>query len=155
MILEENDKKPKNDDKKIQKRYTTIKFGLGHSDALEMAKLTQGYAFAFQVLGYLTWKNGGDYKSALGNYKLYLDEFVYDKMWSELSRKDKLVLFGMAKAGTGKVSDVKSLLNMESNEFSPYRIRLIRKGLISGSERGYVAFTLPLFDRYVLENYVD
>lgn len=120
-----------------------------------MAKLTQGYAFAFQVLGYLTWKNGGDYKSALGNYKLYLDEFVYDKMWSELSRKDKLVLFGMAKAGTGKVSDVKSLLNMESNEFSPYRIRLIRKGLISGSERGYVAFTLPLFDRYVLENYVD
>lgn len=33
--------------------------------ALEMARLTKGYPFAFQVLGYHTYENGGDYSRAL------------------------------------------------------------------------------------------
>ena len=42
---------------------------------------------------------------------------------------------------------------METNEFNPYRKRLIRKGIVSGEMRGYVYFTLPLFDEYVVANY--
>mgnify|MGYP000629942261 len=42
---------------------------------------------------------------------------------------------------------------METNEFNPYRKRLIRKGIVSGEKRGYVYFTLPLFEEYVIENY--
>lgn len=42
---------------------------------------------------------------------------------------------------------------METNEFNPYRKRLIRKGIVSGETRGYVYFTLPLFDEYVVANY--
>ena len=40
---------------------------------------------------------------------------------------------------------------METNEFNPYRKRLIKKGILSGETRGYVSFTLPLFSEYVLE----
>ena len=31
--------------------------------------------------------------------------------------------------------------------------RLIKKGIVSGEIRGYVYFTLPLFEEYVIENY--
>ena len=41
---------------------------------------------------------------------------------------------------------------METNQFNPYRKRLIKKGILSGEMRGYVYFTLPLFEDYVLEN---
>ena len=30
-----------------------------------MAKITKGYPFAFQVLGYYTFENGGSYEKAL------------------------------------------------------------------------------------------
>ena len=42
---------------------------------------------------------------------------------------------------------------METNEFNPYRKRLIRIGIVSGETRGYVYFTLPLFGEYVVANY--
>ena len=42
---------------------------------------------------------------------------------------------------------------METNEFNPYRKRPIRKGIVSGETRGYVYFTLQLFDEYVVANY--
>ena len=113
---------------------------------------TRGYPFAFQVLGYLTWNNHGDYKSILPQYEQYLSEFVYDKLWSELSAKDKMVARGIAQVNSGKISEIRAILHMETNEFNPYRKRLIRKGLIDGETRGYVKFTLPFFEEYVLEN---
>ena len=113
---------------------------------------TRGYPFAFQVLGYLTWNNHGDYKSILPQYEQYLSEFVYDKLWSELSAKDKMVARGIAQVNSGKISEIRAILHMETNKFNPYRKRLIRKGLIDGETRGYVKFTLPFFEEYVLEN---
>ena len=35
---------------------------------MQMADLTQGYPFAFQVLGYLTWNNQGDYQNVRTEY---------------------------------------------------------------------------------------
>lgn len=132
-------------------KYQTI-FHIDENQASEMARLTMGYPFAFQVLGYLTWNQNGDYKSIIPQYEQYLSEFVYDKLWSELSAKDKIVARGIAQIKSGKISEIRELLHMETNEFNPYRKRLIRKGLIDGETRGYVKFTLPFFEEYVLEN---
>lgn len=135
----------------IVTKYQNI-FEIDTPKASEMAKLTRGYPFAFQVLGYLTWNNHGDYKSIINEYMQYLSEFVYDKIWSELSLKDRQVAIGIAKVPDGKILDIRNLLDMETNEFNPYRKRLIKKGILSGETRGYVSFTLPLFPEYVLEN---
>ena len=118
-----------------------------------MADLTKGYPFAFQVLGYLTWNHHGDYNAVRGEYEQYLSEFVYDKIWSELSQKDRMVARGIADVEGGKIKDIREHLHMETNEFNPYRKRLIKKGILSGEKRGYVYFTLPLFEEYVMENY--
>ena len=125
--------------------------GVEHETAVEMAKLTKGYAFAFQVLGYFTYKEENrDYRKVIAKYRLYLDEFVYEKLWSELSAKDRSIITCMAQKGAETVSEIRAKTGMESNEFSKYRLRLIRKGLVDGSERGRLAFTLPLFREFVL-----
>ena len=136
----------------IVNKYKTI-FNISQEQASQMAELTKGYPFAFQVLGYLTWNNNGDYRAVLGEYEQYLSEFVYDKIWSELSTKDRAVAKAIADVKNGKIKDIREQLGMETNEFNPYRKRLIRKGIVSGEMRGYVYFTLPLFDKYVIENY--
>lgn len=135
----------------IIKKYMNI-FQIEREQAAPMAELTKGYPFAFQVLGYLTWNNRGNYREVLEEYEQYLSEFVYDKIWSELSQKDRVVARGIAETGSGKIKDIREHLGMETNQFNPYRKRLIKKGILSGEMRGYVYFTLPLFEDYVLEN---
>ena len=135
----------------IIKKYMNI-FQIEREQAAQMAELTKGYPFAFQVLGYLTWNNHGNYREVLEEYEQYLSEFVYDKIWSELSQKDRVVARGIAETDSGKIKDIRERLGMETNQFNPYRKRLIKKGILSGEMRGYVHFTLPLFEDYVLEN---
>ena len=138
--------------KAIINKYKTI-FKISHEQAAQMADLTKGYPFAFQVLGYLTWNNNGDYSAILDEYEQYLSEYVYDKIWSELSPKDRDIAKGIADIKSGKIKEIRNYLKLETNEFNPYRKRLIRKGIISGETRGYVFFTLPLFAEYVIDNY--
>lgn len=129
-------------------------FHLDDENARKMAKLTRGYSFAFQVLGYFTFENNGDYKSIIDKYREYLDEYVYNKIWSGLSEKEKRIMYAIASSKGGKIIDIRELLNLKPNEFSPYRERLIKRGLINGDERGIVKFTLPCFENYVLNNYL-
>lgn len=136
----------------IAGKYKAI-FKIESEQASKMAQLTKGYPFAFQVLGYLTWNQGGDYEAVIDEYEQYLSEFVYDKIWSELSQKDRIVARGIAEVDSGKIKDIREYLGMETNEFNPYRKRLIKKGILSGEMRGYVYFTLPLFEEYVIENF--
>ena len=82
-----------------------------------------------------------------------IDEYAYEKIWSELSHKDKEVLHAIVCSKSGRVKDIRNQLNLESNELSPYRRRLIRKGIISGEEYGYMHLLLPYFDQYILANY--
>lgn len=120
-----------------------------------MAKLTRGYSFAFQVLGYFTWENGGNMEAALGEFRQYLEDYVYEKIWDGLSKNDKRLAYGIAASKSGKVSEVRAILGMETNEFNPYRKRLVRGGIVNGEERGYVSFTLPMFEDFVLDNYEE
>lgn len=135
----------------VARKYKSI-FSLDSERAAEMAKLTMGYPFAFQVLGYLTYNNDGAYKEVISEYQQYLDDYVYDKIWSELSVKDKQLAHAIAQSESGKVLEIRQLLGVDTNSFNPYRKRLIRKGILNGDERGYVKFTLPMFKEYVLEN---
>lgn len=124
--------------------------GIDLETSVSMAKLTRGYAFAFQVLGYFTCQDPEhDYHNALVQYRLYLDEFVYNKLWFELSDKDRKILECMAKHSVEKVAEIKELCKMSSNDFSAYRQRLIRKGIVDGTRRGVLTFTLPLFEEYI------
>ena len=127
--------------------------GVSEELSLKIAKLTKGYPFAFQVLGYFMWNSDGKLNDILDEYSQYLEEYVYEKIWSELSNKDREIAYGIAMTETGKISDIRAFLKLNTNEFNPYRKRLIKRGIINGDVRGYVTFTLPLFEEFVKESY--
>lgn len=126
-------------------------FHINDQQAREMASITKGYSFAFQALGYLTWNNKGNYKEILSQYKQYLSDYVYEKIWSELSETDKKVAYAIALSSDGRVLDIRNRLNMTTNQFNPYRMRLIRKGIVNGDTHGILSFTLPLFKEFIMD----
>lgn len=130
-------------------------FAIDEEDALAMAKLTKGYSFAFQVLGYYTWRMDGNYKAAIPAFRQYLEDYVYEKIWSELSPGDRKFAYGTAKSKTSRAREIKQILHMSDQAYAPYRDRLIKRGILDGREHGYVRFTLPLFEEYVLQNYIE
>lgn len=134
----------------ITQKYKEV-FGIEEEKALAMAKATMGYPFAFQVLGYLQWREGGKkaLKELLPQYDTFLEDYVYEKIWSELSKKDKEVLAAMCFAPSTKVETIRSRVKMTSNSFSTYRKRLTKKGIIQSSEYGWLSFTLPRFREFI------
>ncbi len=120
--------------------------------SIRMAQITKGFSYAFQVLGYVMWENKCDLEDGIIQLKQYLEEYVYDKIWSEISGKDKEILYAIAKTPSGKIQEIREKLDLDSNGFTPYKKRLIRKGIIT-DERGYAGFTLPLMQEFVIENY--
>ena len=127
---------------------------IGKENATFLAKLTKGYSFAFQVIGYFTYNNKGDYEASVSDIRQYLDEYVYDKIWMELSEKETKILGCLAEGNCMEVKEIKEMLKLKPNEFSVYRDRLIKKGVLDGSKRGRLDFALPFFDEYVREHSV-
>ena len=140
----------------IRDRYQKV-FQINEDDAMKMAKLTMGYPFAFQVLGYLCWKKRNvPLEEILPEYDQYLEEYVYAKIWSELSAKDQKVLLAMARLVKGlpegaaiKNVSIREEIGMSSAEMSVYRGRLIHKGIIADSGYGQFAFRLPRFAKVI------
>ena len=122
---------------------------ISEEDAREMALLTKGYPYAFQLLGHYAYNENGDYKQAIPKCEEHLFSASYDKIWADLSAKDKYILYAIINTDSRKVQDIRKTLGMAPNEFSPYRERLIRRGVIYAPERGTIAFSLPFFVDYV------
>lgn len=135
----------------VRKKYMDI-FGLGVEKAEEMTKLTGGYPFAFQVLGYLLWENKNikTIEEILPEYDQYLEEYVYGKIWSELSELDRKILVEMAANREKKVKKIRDGMGLKSEQFAVYRERLKRKGVLDTSKYGEVSFILPRFAEFVM-----
>jgi primosomal protein N' len=132
----------------IAKKYKEI-FDLSEEEALSMAQETMGYPFAFQVLGFLCWRKKAKWTEMLDEYSQYLEEYVYEKMWSELSAQDKAVLRAMSESESRKVDAIRAKAGKSSANFSVYRNRLIKKGIVVSTEYGYLEFALPRFREFV------
>ena len=85
----------------------------------------------------------------LSIYDQYLDEYVYSKIWAELSSKDKEILSVISESGYQSVKDIREKLDMKPELFSVYRDRLKRKGVIDTRQYGKIAMALPRFEEYV------
>lgn len=137
----------------IRRQYADI-FSIDSGIATKMSLLTKGYPFAFQVLGYLYWqyRKQKTLVEILPEYDQYLDEFVYSKIWSELSETDRNVLTVLAReGGSAAVKHLRENLKMTSGLFSVYRDRLKRKGIIDTRKYGKISFSLPRFEVFTKE----
>ncbi|MCR4657268.1 MAG: ATP-binding protein, partial [Lachnospiraceae bacterium] len=138
----------------ITDRYMNV-FGIDESKAKHMADLTKGYPFAFQALGFSFWNHKDSERTAMVEYKQLLEDFVYDKIWSGLSPKDRRIMNGIAHCPDRSTGSIVEYLGLKKDEINPYRNRLIRKGIINGDEYGLLKMTLPLFDEFVISRYSE
>ena len=134
----------------VRNHYMKV-FNIDTESASKMTSLTKGYPFAFQVLGYLYWENRStkNIDEILPEYDQYLEEYVYSKIWSELSEQDQRILLSISPDDGLKVKELRTRLQMSSELFSVYRDRLRRKGVIDTHEYGKVSFSLPRFSNFV------
>lgn len=125
-------------------------FDISDDEALEMARFTRGYSYAFQVLGYLKYKrNNAPLEEITPEFDEIMEEYSYEKIWSELSERDREVIKLLAKNGRMKVKDIQTATGMTSGSFSTYRRRLGKGGLISLEDYGYCELSLPRFGEIV------
>lgn len=134
----------------IRHRYQTI-FSIDTDAAFEMAIITKGYAFAYQVLGKYVWesKEKAVTEEVLLKFDEALEKYVYDKIWSELSATDKWYLKYIAQKPTMETGELLALTQKKQNEFAQYRARLKNKGIINVTTYGIIKMNLPRFDVFV------
>lgn len=138
----------------IAKSYKRI-FGTTDEVAMYMAKLTKGYPFAYQVLGYLCWRTSEDVidrnviDGVIPHYDDYLENYAYEKIWFELSEKEKEIAAILAKEGMVKIADIRRELSLSSGSMSVYRDRLNKKGILDISQYGYLSLKLPRFGEII------
>lgn len=89
----------------------------------------------------------------LPEYDQYLEEYVYSKIWSEMSELDKKIVFEMAVSGETKVKNIRERLKMKSEQFCVYRDRMKRKGVVNCEQYEHLTLALPRFDEFVKIHY--
>ena len=131
----------------IKKEYSKIFAEEDIETINSLADLSKGYAFAYQVIGYLFSK----YRKISKIYNeldQYLSIYVYDKIWSKLPNNEKEYL----KAFKNEIASTESIINsvpFDEKSSSVYRDRLIKRGLIVAAEYGKVRLVLPRFEIFI------
>ena len=104
---------------------------IDYDKAIKLAKFTKGYAFAYQTLGFILFeknkKNIDD--EVLRLFDQQMDEFVYNKIYSEVSSTNKKILKAIAVDEPVKVSDIDAKLKKSSQYINVYRNYLLKDGI--------------------------
>ena len=112
-----------------------------------LSLLTRGYAFAYQVAGFLFGKYN-DIEKMLDEFDKYMSIYVYDKIWLTLPNNEKKYL----KAFSKDIESTDVIMNrteFNNKECSVYRDRLIKRGIVEGVDYGQNAIILPRFIEYI------
>lgn len=135
--------------------------------AVKLARLTKGYPYAFQLVGYYSWLmlhkdpdailKYDEFESSLcGELDRNLSEYVYRTLWAELSPTEQRILSVMSVYALRKVGSIRKKYNeiftesapMTSSNFSKYRDALIRTQVLMSPANTMLDFCLPRFDLY-------
>jgi hypothetical protein len=142
-------------------REPTRAVGVDFEDAAltETYRLTQGYPYFLQEWGYQAWNRAAGppitlqvVQEATETVIRRLDENFFRVRFDRLTSGERRFLRSMASLGAGpaRSSDIADALRMTANSLGPVRSKLIKKGMIYSPAYGDLAFTVPLFDQFML-----
>lgn len=130
----------------------------------EILARTKGYPYFLQEWGYQCWNiaeessiKPEDAVKAAVEATRRLDNGFFKVRFDRLTPKERDYVIAMAKLGAGpyRSSDVADLLNETNQSLGPRRSKIISKGMIYSPSHGDIAFTVPLFNEYLIRNFVD
>lgn len=125
----------------------------------EIFRLTEGYPYFLQEWGYQAWNRATVTPISLDVVQqatpvvvARLDENFFRVRFNRLTPSEKRFLRAMAKMGSEaqRTSDIADALKVKLSSLGPTRAKLIEKGMIYSPSYGNVAFTVPLFDDFML-----
>lgn len=129
-------------------------------DALEkIYDHTKGYPYFLQEWGYKAWNlaesspiTGKIIHHATSEVIDQLDNNFFRVRFDRLTPKEREFLRKMASFGKGpyKVADIAHKFDLKVSTLSPVRANLMKKGMIYSPSYGFIAFTVPLFDEFMV-----
>ena len=125
-----------------------------NEEAMKCAKLTKGYAFSFQLSGYLLFEDKSKTldKKVLNALDQYLAEYVYQKIWDSLTNIEKKIVSNFDSNSSKPIKEILDNNSMSKQYFSRYRDRLLKKGIFVSPSRGRLSFALPRFKEFIDNN---
>jgi hypothetical protein len=133
------------------------------SDALnEIIQKTCGYPYFLQEWGYQCWNlaqgeqiDVADAIKAAEEATRRLDDGFFKVRFDRLTPKEREYVIAMAKFGAGpyRSSDVADALGEKPQSLGPRRSQIIDKGMIYSPSHGDIAFTVPMFNDYLMRHF--
>ena len=125
----------------------------------EIFRVTEGYPYFLQEWGYQSWNLASASPITVAVVKeasdvaiQRLDKNFFRVRFDRLTPSEKRFLRAMAGLGPGahRSGDIADALGLQLNSIGPVRAKLIQKGMIYSPAHGDLAFTVPLFDGFML-----
>jgi len=125
----------------------------------EIIQKTKGYPYFLQEWGKHVWDTAkdspitaGDVSAASRSAIAALDESFFRVRFDRLTPSEKKYLRAMAQLGRGphRSGDVAAELDRTVQSLAPTRSTLITKGMVWSPSHGDTAFTVPMFDEFLL-----
>jgi len=127
--------------------------------AKDIFRLTKGYPYFLQEWGYQIWNLASEnpittetVQRATALAIKRLDDNFFRVRFDRLTPAEKKFLRVMAQLGPSlhRTSDIADALGVTITRLGPMRAKLIKKGMIYSPAHGDMAFTVPLFDEFIL-----
>lgn len=126
----------------------------------EVFRLTQGYPYFLQEWGYQAWNlvpqdqpiTLATIQQATAAAIPRLDQNFFRVRFNRLTPSEKNFLRAIAHLGPGphRTGEIADALGVKVTSIGPVRAKLIRKGMIYSPGHGDIAFTVPLFDQFMV-----
>lgn len=125
----------------------------------EIYRMTQGYPYFLQEWGYQSWNHAKASPISLATIQettllveQRLDENFFRVRFNRLTPREKTYLRAMAELGKEcqRTADISDVLGVKMTTLGPVRASLIKKGMIYSPSHGDMAFTVPLFDQFMI-----
>ena len=125
----------------------------------EIFRVTQGYPYFLQEWGYQSWSMAEQTPIDLPLIQrttiastARLDQSFFRVRFDRLTPREKDYLSALAELGAGnqRSGGVAERLVVKVQTIAPLRSSLIKKGMIYSPAHGDTAFTVPLFDQFML-----
>jgi len=139
----------------------TKAFGVEFEEAAlkDIFRLTQGYPYFIQEWGYQSWNRADAspitlqvVQAATARVIERLDASFFRVRFDRLTPGEKRFMRAMSGLvpGAQRSGDIADALGVNINTIGPSRAKLIQKGMIYSPTHGDLAFTVPLFDEFML-----
>lgn len=125
----------------------------------EVFRLTKGYPYFLQEWGYQAWNLATTspitlqvVKNATAKVIPRLDQNFFRVRFDRLTPSERNFLRAIAELGPGahRTGDIADVLGVKVTSLGPVRAKLIKKGMIYSPAHGDMAFTVPLFDEFMI-----